>query len=71
MKSTIAILSILAIGFVVMSQTIIIHEELLAAKQEIKIYQNQALDDKIELKILKAEIERQKKLIAWTRKNIK
>jgi len=60
MKSTIAILSILAIGFVVMSQTIIIHEELLAAKQEIKIYQNQALDDKIELKILKAEIERQK-----------
>ena len=71
MKSTIAILSILAIGFVVMSQTITIHEELLAAKQEIKIYQNQALDDKIELKILKAEIERQKKLIAWTRKNIK
>jgi hypothetical protein len=71
MKSTIAVLSILAIGFVVISQTIIIHEELLAANQEIRIYQNQALDDKIELKILKAEIERQEKLIAWTRKNIK
>ena len=71
MKSTIAVLSILAIGFVVMSQTIIVHEELLVANQEIRIYQNQALDDKIELKILKAEIRRQKKLIAWTRKNIK
>jgi len=71
MKSTIAVLSILAIGFVVMSQTIIVHEELLVANQEIRIYQGQALDDKIELKILKAEIRRQKKLIAWTRKNIK
>ena len=71
MKSTMAVLSILAIGFVVMSQTIIIHEELLASKQEIKIYQNQALDDKIELKILKSEIKRQEKLIAWTEKNMK
>ena len=71
MKSTIAVLSILAIGFVVMSQTIIVHEELLVANQEIRIYQGQALDDKIELKILKAEIRRQKKLIAWTEKNMK
>ena len=71
MKSTIAVLSILAIGFIIISQTIIIHEELLAAKQEIKIYQNQALDDRIELKILKSEIKRQEKILDWTRKNIK
>jgi len=71
MKSTIAVLSILAIGFIIISQTIIIHEELLAAKQEIKIYQNQALDNRIELKILKSEIKRQEKILDWTRKNIK
>ena len=69
MKSTIAVLAILAIVYFTMSYTTIIHAELEAANSKIYLLELEILDTKITSKIRLNKIIEQAKFIAWNKKH--
>ena len=71
MKTNLAVLSIIAIGYFTLSYTVIIHAELNRAKAEIIMAQDNLLDAKIKIKIQQSELNRQDKVLEWIQNNVK
>ena len=69
MKATIAVLTILAIGYFTMSYTTIIHAELQAANSKITSMEYDLWDASIKNRIQKQKIDKQAELINWNKKH--
>lgn len=71
MKATLTLLAVLAVGYTVLSTTVIIWAELDATKTEISILQKNLLDAEITIRIQEKEIAHQSILLNWNKDNCK